>query len=395
MKRRWIAIILVFAAVGTLGCEQTPLSESKAKAYETWAASRVKILSNLTSDLYRSGQLERARKKAREALEIEPENPPLRILLAKIHIEEGHYLPAIQELDRLIPQEDFASEAYYYKGVALEKMAHRDQALESYLKSVELEKNPHNFAPIQAAAEMMTLTGQIDRAREFLYPKLSPRISEPGAFELAGRLAMMKKDYGRAVNFFQSAWDLNRKSKVYPEMLAAAQFAVGQATEAAETIQRILKDQKSAPPVRVYLMLGDCMMDIGNTRRAQEAYRAACQIAPENSNEWSALAKSHLERDDLPGAIHTANEARKIDPGNLDAAMILGYALLKDEKPAQAIKILQEAHEKNASDPMLACLLGRAYQDDGKSESARRCFALALKLQPDNIVAQKLLASQQ
>jgi Flp pilus assembly protein TadD len=74
-----------------------------------------------------------------------------------------------------------------------------------------------------------------------------------------------------------------------------------------------------------------------------------------------------------------------------DAAMVLGWALLKEGRRGEAVAALIHAVSEHPESVMLRCLLGRAYAAGGNTAQAARCFNAALQLDPDSAVARSLL----
>jgi Flp pilus assembly protein TadD len=73
--------------------------------------------------------------------------------------------------------------------------------------------------------------------------------------------------------------------------------------------------------------------------------------------------------------------------------MVLGYVLLRDRQADQALAVLTGAAAAHPQDATLRCLLGRAYAASGHEDQARRCYAAAFQVEPDNALVHELLAA--
>ena len=393
MKRILTSSTLLLFAVFNAGCNQPTITESKQEAYTEWANSRVKIYYSLAQDQYKNGQLEKARNKALEAIALDDTHTGLRMLLGKIYIEEGNYRGAVTELKIATDQMPKSSEAFYLLGVAYEKNHQPEEAITSYNHSFELDRN--NIAPVEALSEVLVSLDEVPQAQQYLETNMNQKDAQASTCELAGRIAMLLKQYDKAVGYFQRACDADTKNHRYPELLATAQFRNRKYQAAAVTIETMLKKKDYKPLAMVYEIQGDCYLALQQNRQAETAYREACKLRSENVETWIKLAKSTLLQDKTIASIHAAQQARRLEASSLEANMILGYAMLLDGNFTAAISVLEKSLTIHAGDPMLICLLGKAYEQSGQKEKARRLFARAMQAEPKNIVARELLASSE
>jgi cytochrome c-type biogenesis protein CcmH/NrfG len=381
------------------GCQQPTLKESKTEAYNKWSGSRAKVLHSLARDHLMGGHIDKACTKAEEGLSLDPTNKDLQYLLARIYIEKGFYSRSIGLLQMLIEGEtkdaqtqrsSIIAEAYYLLGVAQEKSGLLEEALASYSQSVELDRS--TSAPVLAAAEVLISKGQIDKAQDFLTCQMTRYTPEPATAELSGRLAMMQKQYHQAAKQWQLACDLDPKNMRYPEMLASAQYAAGEYKQAGETLSKLTRRRDYKGSAWVYSLLGDCLMAYHRYEPAEKAYDKACILRPEDPNCWARLAKAALAQNRMTKAIRSAHKARDLDADNLDASMLLGYAMIRIDKPKIAAEILVDAAKTHPKDELVLCLLGRAYSRMGRADLSRRCYDAAKRIQPDSQLLEGLLA---
>ncbi len=385
-----LGTFLLLAVFGA-GCNQPTITESKQEAYSEWANSRVKIYYSLACDHYKNGQLEKARLKAIEALAIDDTNTDFRLLLGKVYIEELNYSAAIAELKIAVEQIPESSEAFYLLGVAQEKDAKFEDAITSYNHAFELNRN--NIAAVEAVAEILVTLGEVPQAQMYLEKYMDHKDAQAGTCELAGRIAMILEQYGKAVAYFQQACDSDHKNRRYPEMLATAQFRNKDFRAAAGTFENILNRKNHKPAAWIYEMQGDCFIALGKNAEAEDSYRQACQLRSDDVETWVKLAKSTLLQNKTIAAIHAAQQARRLDITNLEASMILGYAMIIDGNFSAAIAVLEKAMKNHSDDPMLRCLLGKAYAKTGQKGRARELFASAMQAEPQNVVAKELLVN--
>jgi tetratricopeptide (TPR) repeat protein len=388
MKRIALAFLVIAVASG---CQQAPFNTQKGEAQQRWFETRSKVLYRLAEDRFRAGQLDAASQSVHQALALEPACLESNILLAKIDIERGQYAVAAEGLTKLLAAHPQSSEAAYLLGVAQEKAHKLREALASYRRAYALDEA--NLSAVKAAGEILVAMGEVRQAQLYVESFLPKAGEDAGMYELAGRLAMMGHEYDKAVESCQRARDLDGRNLRYMEALARAQFAATRYADAAESLADVIAHQPDKSSSWAHLMLGDAQMGLGKARQAFEAYFTAAERAPDDPGAWVCLAHSALAIQDAPRAILAARKALTIEPQHVQATIVLGYALLRDNQPAEALKTLSRAAEAHADNGTIQCLLGRAYAANGQPAQALRCYSQAVKMDPSSRLARELLAA--
>jgi superkiller protein 3 len=349
------------------------------------------VLVGCAAEHLKVGQLSRARAKALEALTLDQQHLEARMLLSKVYIEEGHYGRAIAELEQARTQAPKSAEVVYLLGVAQEKAGKLDDALKSYRRAYVLDST--TLEPVKATAEVLVAMGRINEAQVHIDSYTAAAHNDPGMFELAGRLAMMRGQYTKAVGHYEQAHDLDHENLRYREALARAQFFAGKHSEAKETLELLADADGYEAPAWVYNMLGDCHMAIGRPFEARDAFRTATDLSPTEAGVWANLARACLALDEQTKAVSAARQALYLDAKHADASLVLGYALLRAEQIGRALKVLSDAAAMHPDNGTLLCLLGRAHAAAGDETKAIRCYKAALRAEPENELAKGLLSA--
>ena len=209
--KRWITILLAPCLLA--GCGTKPISEAKQEAYHRWHHTRAQVVCEVAAEQLRVGQLDLAGSKVREALALDGEYLPARILLGKVLLEKGEYIIASAQLTELAGDVPESAEIHYLLGAALEKEGRLDEALNSYRRSHQLdEKNP---APVAAVGEVLVALDRLEEAQLYMESYITPAASEPTLHELAGRVAMMRCQYEKAATYYEQAADIDRRNVKY------------------------------------------------------------------------------------------------------------------------------------------------------------------------------------
>jgi predicted Zn-dependent protease len=371
------------------GCQgQLPkVADAKVEAAKRWNAARARMLYGVALEHFRVGQLDRATHKVLEAIALDGECLEARVLLSKLHIEEGRHARAREELAGVLDKAPQSPEAFYLLGVAQEKGGQLEEALASYRRAHAL--NEADVAPVVAAAEVLVAIGRIHDAQTYV-DSYAPKAGDDAALcELGGRLAMMRRDYPKAAVYYQRAVDLDARNRRYAEALGRAQFLAGKHEQAVETLRRLTASEDCSP--WVYVILGDCHTALDDASAARESYAAAAERMESSAGVRAKLAEATLRAGDRRRAIAIAREAVRLDDGSLDAALVLGHALLLDGQAKQAVAELTAASRRHAHSPTLWCLLGRSHAARGEREAAARCYTSALRADPACGLARELL----
>jgi tetratricopeptide (TPR) repeat protein len=373
------------------GCQQQDPKAHKKEVLKKWYDARAEVLCGLGDEDLKVGQLENAAKVANEALAMDKDCVRPRVLLGRVYIEQGQYLLAAKELTTALEAEPSVAEVHYLLGVAQEKSGDLEAALSSYRKALELDSSFTDA--ILAIGEVLVEMDQVDEALAYIEQNMTVARNQPGIYELAGRLAEMVGDYDKAERYCQLACDLDYTNGCYLESLARAQFRLGRYGPAAGTLEKLTAAPAYKDRAWVYLMKGECLSAMERTLEAHEAYYKASELEPGNRAAWLGLAKTSLTMGDFPRAMGAAREALKLDATDADAAMVLGYVLLRDRQADQALAVLTGAAATHPQDVILKCLLGRAYAASGRGDQARWCYAAAFQIEPDNALVHELLAA--
>jgi tetratricopeptide (TPR) repeat protein len=387
MKR---VLMLLLLATGLVGCVQESVKESRQSAYENWARNRAEMFAKMAGEHVRIGELDKARDKALQAVELAPDSGEYRVLLGRVLIELGKYTSAQRELEAGLADNPDNPNLPYYLGVALERQEKLAPALEQYRLSHDLDHT--NIAPVLAGAEVLAQLGREGEALAMLEEAMHLADRDPAAYELAGRLALRTGEGAQAVRYVQKACTLNPRNAAYHELLAKAYFLNENFGMCRQSLAALRKMEGYEEQSWLLRMDGDCALATNERAEADALYRSACRLQPAQPDNWTRRAKVALLAGKLTKVIEYCNEARRLEADHADANLLMAFALLRQGRSNLAVKVLhqmQKAHPKNVT---MYCLMGRAYEAMGKTDKARQCYEYALYLDPGCGLADTALA---
>ncbi len=388
---KWIfAGILVLITAGCQGTN-TSFSDQQNDAQQRWSKARASVALRVAENRLSAGALDEAYKAAKQAMTLEPDRFEAKIVFGRVLIEKGRFTEAANIFSQACQSRPNDVRVVYYLGVAQEKNGRLEDALATYRRAYSLDQS--DVGPIKAAAEVLVAMGQPRAAMLQIESYLPKAQNDPGMYELAGRLALMGKEYDKAANYFQQVLDMDSQNVRYAELLARAQHSAGQYTPLVDNLTDLIGRTDYEAPTWVYLMLGDAYLANRRGKEAFNAYFTASERQPGRVEVWLSLSRAALAMNDSPRAVASAQRALQVSESDINAQLLLGYSLLRDSQPARAILVLTDAAADHPASSTLQCLMGRAHAAIGRKSEAIRCYTVALRLEPGNMVARQLLQS--
>jgi len=394
------AIASVFAALALLlstGCasdgKKTYGEEQKENARKQWAGARAAVLHNLASEQYQTGNFDKCRATLDDALKLSPDNPSLHVLYAKLSIEQGNLDIADRELATARKLAPGDAEADYLSGVVCQRWQKNEQAFAFYKAAAE--KSPAELAYLMAQAETLVAMGRAGEALSMLESRVVFFEHSAALRDAVGQLLMQNGKFAPAVAMFRQASILSTDDPSIREHLAIAQFRAGDHRDAADTITRLLKDERYLKRGDLYLAMGVCELQLGRHREAREAFEMASQLSPTSPAVWLGLGKAAMELADTRRAEMALRRCLTLDPANSEANLLLGYARLKQNKLEDALASFRKANALDPADTTALCMVGHTLEKMGRNSEAFDCYQKALKIKPNDDLATRLMAEIQ
>jgi tetratricopeptide (TPR) repeat protein len=389
--------LLLAAALALAGCsnngQKTQSQQDHEAARKQWAGTRANILGGVAKEQFENGNFDKARETTNNALRIDPENAPLRVLSARIAIEQGDLEFADKELvlaRRLAPKN---ADADYLAGVICQRWQRFQDAYDYYRSAAE--KQPAELAYVLAQSEALVLLNRADDALALLQSRVVYFESSATIRDAVGQLLMQKGKYDQAVDMLRQASLLASDDNNVREHLALALVRTKAFREGAEVLTRLLKDERYAKRGDLYLALGECHLNANRPRDARDAFETASQLSPNQASIWLALGKCALQLNDPRRAELAIRRAISIDPGNSEAHLLVGYVRLRQNKQADALAAFRKASALDPNDTVSLCMIGYVLEKSGKPRQALEYYAQALKLKPHDEMATRLMADVQ
>jgi tetratricopeptide (TPR) repeat protein len=390
MRTKWI--IPAVALVVLCGCAQNQKKATiKEKAAAQWNGARANVMISLASDQYKAGNFDKARQTVEEAIKLTPDAAPLRILSARIAIEQGQLDRADKDLGVARKVAPGDGEADYLSGVVCQRWQKLQEASDFY--AAASTKSPTELSYLMAQSEMLVGMDRADEALALLQARVVFFEHSGGIRDAVARLMMAKGNYREAVELFRQATILTPEEKSFREGLGLAQYYAKQYSQAATVLGALIVNEEFAERADLRIALADSQLETGKPRDARDNLEVAARLQPANAAVWVLLARAALETDDLKRAESCIRKAIALKPDSGDAYLLLGYLRLRQDKLPDSLQAFIKASALDGRDSASVCLQGYVLERMGRGPAAMACYARALNLNPADKMASQLMAS--
>jgi tetratricopeptide (TPR) repeat protein len=362
-------------------------------ARKQWASARANVMGSLAKEQYENGNFEKCRQTIDEALKMDPDNAPLRLLSARLAIEQGSLEVADRELVQARRLDPRSAEADYLSGVVCQRWQRNQEAYDYYRSASE--KQTTELAYLMAQAEMLVALARPDDALALLQTRVVYFEYSATIRDAVGQLLMQKGKYPEAAEVLRQASILANDDNTVREHLALALMHNNEYRDANDVLVRLLKDDKYAKRADLYLALAECQMRTNHAREARDTFDTASQLSPNLPAVWLGMARAALQVHDFRRAEIALKHALSIEPASSEGNLLLGYVRMRQDKFDDALAAFRKANALDAGDTVSLCMVGYVLEKMGKSADALRCYADALKIRPGDEMATRLMAEVQ
>jgi len=236
-----------------------------------------------------------------------------------------------------------------------------------------------------AAGPLATLLLQQERDREAA-ELLEPIVrAMPANGELVVNLSMALRRLGRLDEALQHA---QRGSTLLPRAVPAwnalglALLESGRVDEALAAFDSGLKSAGQHPALWLHRAIA--LRRLGRNEEALPAYAQLVRAVPQMAEAWRGLADVQAALGQMPAALYSRQQARKLAPNDPDIAFEHATALLQAGQPLDASRQLENLLEARDDHAQAWIWLGRAYLKLDNLAGARTAFERARALDPDD-----------
>jgi tetratricopeptide (TPR) repeat protein len=188
------------------------------------------------------------------------------------------------------------------------------------------------------------------------------------------------KQYGEAAKHF----DVVREAALSdPQMAYAWAFSLSQSNQPKQADEILAKLASNPLSADMLVAVGEVYSGLGDYSNALTCFRKAIALDPTIKKAHDDAGSALLRLDRPAEAIPELQAELKTNPGDPDTKYRLAYALLQTSQQDKAIPILREIISAHPNHARARYDLGRELLQDGKTEEAIQNLEVAANLDPD------------
>jgi protein O-GlcNAc transferase len=239
-----------------------------------------------------------------------------------------------------------------------------------------------------------------------------------------GQDAHAKKEYERAVEFYEEALKLKPEFAEAEFQKGAALVALKRTAEAEKSYRRAmeLKPAWALPPAALGLLLvetrgreaepllrhaleldaknltatialAELRARAGDAAESAKLWRRATELKTDDASLWVARARAELSAKDSASALQSFERAISIEPANVEARLGRADLALASNDKARAVEDLRALEEQLKNDWKLSVAVANRYGLAGQTEDARRIYETLPDEAKNSDEGRKLLAA--
>jgi Tfp pilus assembly protein PilF len=389
-SRTWQLVLAALVVALTAGGCQNGKGKDKKEATARWNRARAGVMLSLGADQFKAGNLDQSRTTVDAALKFDPQNPAIRVLSAKIYIEQGQLEAAERELVVARKAAPNLGESYYLSGVIYQRWQKPQTAYEFY--TAASDKAPAELSFVIARTEMLVELGRSNEALSLLQEKVQYFENSPAIRDAYGQLLAQAGRYGEAVDMFRQATILADDDMAIKERFALALYYDKQYVECADVLSKLLDKEEFKNRADLLAALGQSQLQIGKPRDARRSFESATQQDPSATKTWLGLARAAMECNDYKRCELALRKAHSLEPASSEPHLLLGYLRLRQNRHNDALTAFQKSNSLEPKDTVSLCMIGYVYEKTGKQDMAMQYYGKALAIKPNDQLASRLMA---
>ena len=283
------------------------------------------------------------------------------------------------------------AEACYYQGLVMQRWQRYEGSLEFYQKAYEYE--PDNPAYLMAVSEALVYLDRVDEAMTLLEDKRQYFDQNAGVRAAIGHLYLIKEQPAVAAKYFKQASLLEPDNITIQEHLGFSLSASDQNKQAIEVFKHILKDPDNKDRDDIKRALASSYL---KTDQVKEAHAVLLEVArgPKGGvSDWIKLGELSYQQNDLGSALQAASKVMNLAPERHEGYLLAGMVWQRRGNLNNALQMFDRAAAAAPASTEPLILRGLSLQKAGRFAAAAEAYQQALKRQPDDSRAARLLAA--
>lgn len=340
-----------------------------------------------------SGELDKALKTVDRSIALNDQVPKSHVLRGRILVEKGRLEEARASFLNAEKLDPTFVDAQYYLGIVHERFNDHQEALARYQRAMQLDETNPQY--VVAAAEMLVHLGRSDEAERLLEQRRADFQYNAALRQSLGHIAMMKGESERAATLFSEAQLLAPDDLTIVEDLLHAQVACRNFADAEYNSGKLLESDEYKDRRDLKLIRARCLMQIDRPVEARAILIDLTNTAQgaHDIEAWLDLGETCIALEDRTRLKGVASRVIATAPERYEGHFFRAVYYKMEGNLPSALDAVESAVARSHTDANPLMLKGIILQEQGKLAEARQAFAAAVKLEPNRVAAQQLLAA--
>ncbi|WP_322045642.1 cellulose biosynthesis protein BcsC [Paraburkholderia sp. J67] len=360
------------------------------------ARLRAAVASGRADAAEQRGDVDGARRILEDAQRADPDNPWLRLELARYELQQGHADAARELVDGLLASIPDNPDALYASALLAMQMGDWTRAQDTMARIPAAARTPNmvataqqiDFQAVAAQASQLAREGNLDDARNMLARLEASAGKDPARVSALASAYVDAGNLPRAMSLMHALMPGGLKGSGPDVQLAYASLLlkIGQNVQAQAAIRELQSETLTAAQRRqlddlnyLYAVrLADQQRQQGDLAQAYDTLAPILAKRPNDSLATAALARMYAADNQYDHALSLYQKALANDPDNPGLQLGVAMAAVQAGKGGVADTALKQAVAKAPSDPDVLAGAARIYLMQGKTREAQTLLESAI-----------------
>lgn len=365
------------AGIGNMGRLRAAIAAGQAKAAQ------------------QRGDLAGAQRALEDAMRTDPNNPWIRLDLARLYLKQGAVTEARGLVDGLLASDPSLPDAMYTSALLSMELGEWEKAYAMLQRIPEQSRTPEMAAMEQrlwihaqaAQATRLAKAGRTDEARRILQGLESAANDDPGLLGVVASAYVDAGDPNRGLSMMRQ--QLGSNARPGPDVLlpyTGLLLKTGQDVEAASNLRALQEQPLNTAQTQAYdnlvylytIRQADLLRERGDLVRAYDTLAPALARRPNDPAALSALARMYSANGDDEKALEYYKRLLRNDPDNANLQMGAAMAATQLREYSYAESAINNAINIAPDNPDILANAARLYRARGKTGKAVELFQAAI-----------------